>query len=473
MAAQTNPTRLQPGEMVAGKYRVEHVLGSGGMGVLVAARHAQLGERVALKFLRTEIAGNPEVVARFLREARTAARIKGEHIARIVDLGTPEDGAPFIAMEFLEGCDLQDHLSKRGALPVADAVDFLVQACVAVSEAHAAGIVHRDLKPSNLFLTRRADGSALIKVLDFGISKVVAGAEAATSLTCSNAVLGSPAYMSPEQARNARSVDARADVWSLGVILHCLIAGEPPFWGESITELLSAVLSDPPKRLTQVRPDAPPELEAVILACLEKDVARRMPNVAALAAALWPWAGPSTRVLIQRIGGTLPAAARPPTAGARPAVASDAPMRTTNAWSRGLERPARTRMAVALLGVAVFAGLAAIAQSRLVHKGTTIPLASRSGEPSERAHAAASVGSSPAPAETSSPAATLSASATLLPAGLPIALPNARRPASTPRPPASAAAAQLPMTNPSAVRAPAPRSSSPPPNLRELFNDRQ
>ncbi|HVJ20233.1 MAG TPA: serine/threonine-protein kinase, partial [Polyangiaceae bacterium] len=217
-AAETAPVR--EGDLLAGKYRVERVIGVGGMGVVVAARHLHLDVRVALKFLLPSLKQDGEIVARFLREGQAAARIKSEHVGRIMDVGSFDDGSPYLVMEYLEGRDLAAELASRGRLSVAEAVAHVLQALEALAEAHQSGIVHRDLKPSNLFLTRRADGSALIKVLDFGISKAAFGEGGEAVLTRSQGIMGSPQYMSPEQIRSAKRVDQRSDIWSTGVILH-------------------------------------------------------------------------------------------------------------------------------------------------------------------------------------------------------------------------------------------------------------
>jgi serine/threonine-protein kinase len=300
-APMSSPVR--PGEVLAGKYRVERVLGVGGMGVVVAATHLDLGERVALKFLLPEAAERQETVARFLREAQAAVRIRSEHVARISDVGRMPNGSPYMVMEYLSGRDLSEVLEKRGPLPVEVAIEWVLQACEAIAEAHALGIVHRDLKPSNLFLTKRADGSHLVKVLDFGISKAAPTSDRASapSLTRTDGMMGSPLYMSPEQVRSAKTVDARADVWSLGVLLHELVAGKPPFDGETMTALLAAIVADSPIPLRRAAPHAPPALEAAILRCLEKDTSRRMQSVAELADALLPLAPAQARVSVDRI----------------------------------------------------------------------------------------------------------------------------------------------------------------------------
>jgi len=291
------------GEVIAGKYRIQRVLGQGGMGCVVAARHLMLNQDLAIKFLLPEGARTPQYVARFLREAQAAAAIKSEHVVRVVDMGTLDDGAPYMVMEYLAGVDLAARIEAQGPLPIAETVEYVLQACEALAEAHAAGLVHRDIKPSNLFLTRRSDGSPLIKLLDFGIAKATGAFE--RSLTTTGTSMGSPSYMSPEQIRNSKDVDPRSDIWSLGATLHELLTGEPPFQGTSFSALCAAIIADSPARLCDARPDAPRSLEAVILRCLEKDPARRFPDMAALARELGPLASPTARISIERISRVL------------------------------------------------------------------------------------------------------------------------------------------------------------------------
>ncbi|HMJ16516.1 MAG TPA: serine/threonine-protein kinase, partial [Polyangiaceae bacterium] len=294
-------TPVKAGDVLAGKYLVERILGSGGMGVVVAAWHQELEQRVAVKFLLPEIAERSDAAERFRREARAAVKIRSEHVARILDVGTLDGVAPYMVMEYLDGHDLAEELRTRGMLPVHEALEFLLQAVEAVAEAHAAGIVHRDLKPANLFVTRRSDGLRVIKVLDFGISKsVIGGSINDLSLTRTSSLIGSPLYMSPEQMKSARDVDSRTDIWALGTILFEMLAGRPPYMAESVPQLCAALLHDTPPSLAEFRNDVPAAVEQILLRCLAKDRTQRWPTVADLAQALAAFAPPSARIHADR-----------------------------------------------------------------------------------------------------------------------------------------------------------------------------
>ena len=288
------------GDVIQGKYRVEKILGAGGMGVVVAATHLHLDEKVAIKFLLPDAAKSADTRSRFQREAKAAVKIKSEHVARVIDVGEMENGSPFMVMEFLNGKDLADTVEAHGAIPWQAAVEYILQASEALAEAHAAGIVHRDLKPANLFLTQRADGSPCIKVLDFGISKMV-GSISMPGMTKTTAVMGSPLYMSPEQMKSSKDVDHRTDIWSLGAIMYELLAGNPPFMADTMPQLCLMILQEPLPPITHVRRDVPPQLEAVIRRCQEKDPNQRFQNVAELAAALAPFATGRARLSAERI----------------------------------------------------------------------------------------------------------------------------------------------------------------------------
>ena len=296
---RTGEIPVHEGDLLAGKYRVERVLGTGGMGIVVAATHVHLGQKVALKFLRPAACGTAGTVVRFLREARSAVQIKGEHVARVIDVGTLEGGEPYIVMEFLSGMDFAQVLKERGPLPIDEALDFILQAGEAIAEAHALGIVHRDIKPANLFLSSRPDGSPLVKVLDFGISK--GGDGTSSALTSKELVIGTPRYMSPEQMRSSRDVDVRTDIWALGIVLFELLTAKAVFESDSMAGLCTLVATAPAPLLRSERADAPAALEALIARCLEKDPARRVQSVAELARGLSLIAPPRAKVSVDRI----------------------------------------------------------------------------------------------------------------------------------------------------------------------------
>jgi serine/threonine-protein kinase len=281
---------MGPGTVIGEKYRVERVIGRGGMGTVVEVKHVQLGTAFALKFLHRSVIGDAAMTERFFREARATAALKSEHVCRVFDVDT-FDGVPYLVMERLDGTDLAKRLRRAGPLSPPDVCSYLIQACAGVAEAHAAQIVHRDLKPGNLFLTARSDGSPLIKVLDFGIAKAPQDAE--HELTGTNTVLGSPSYMSLEQLRSSKLVDARSDIWSFGVILFELIAGRRPFVGEGVGDLAVKIAIEPTPRL----PDGPRELDDVIARCLARDPAQRYQSAAELARALAPYAADPERTL--------------------------------------------------------------------------------------------------------------------------------------------------------------------------------
>jgi serine/threonine-protein kinase len=273
------------------------------MGVVVAALDERACQRVAVKILLH--ADDEEASARFLQEARAAARIRHENIVHCMELGSLESGAPYMVLELLDGLDLEQVRENVGRLPVSVAVDHVLEALEALALAHALGVVHRDLKPANLFLARRPDGSAAIKVLDFGVAKSgeLGGGMAQTS---ASALLGSPYYMSPEQYQSARSVDRRADLWSMGVILYELVTGVCPFRGTNLIDLFSAVLAASPAPLPQLRSDCPSGLDAVVRRCLSRDRADRYDSASELAEALAPFAGPRGLASVTRLRAAYP-----------------------------------------------------------------------------------------------------------------------------------------------------------------------
>jgi eukaryotic-like serine/threonine-protein kinase len=300
---------VQEGEILAGKYKIERMLAKGGMGVVVAAMHEALDQRVALKFLLPEGAADSDAVGRFLREARAAVRLRSEHVAKVLDVGTLDTGSPYIVMEYLEGRDLQAVLSERGKLPAPTAVSYVLQACEAIAEAHAHGIVHRDLKPGNLFLTRRNDGTPCIKVLDFGISKLPSG-QMQAAMTNTRTVMGTPYYISPEQLRSSRNADCRSDIWALGMVLYELLTGTVAFPRDTLPELCTAIICDGVPDFSTHGVEVAPALVRVVLRCLEKSPEARFQTLAELASALAAFVvdGGASAERISRI---LDASARP------------------------------------------------------------------------------------------------------------------------------------------------------------------
>jgi serine/threonine protein kinase len=297
----------RPGEIIEGKYRVEKVLGEGGMAVVLAAHHELLDQRVAVKVLT---ATDERAISRFSFEAQSTARLKSEHVARVMDVGSLPDGAPFMVMEYLEGCDLEELLGLNGSLPVDEAVGYVLQALEGLAQAHGLGIVHRDLKPANLFLAVHPSGANIIKVVDFGISKSIVSRRSGKtgSLTAEHSTVGSPSYMAPEQIRASKDVDPRADIWSLGVVLYELLCGASPFPGESIGAIFAAVLEREAPEVRTRSPGVPAPLSAAIARCMKRDAAERYPDAFELARDLAPFGPADSPARVARIEQTLNAA---------------------------------------------------------------------------------------------------------------------------------------------------------------------
>jgi serine/threonine-protein kinase len=392
---------VRPGEVLAGKYRVERTLGSGGMGYVVAARHLQLDQLVAMKFLRTGVNDNTEATARFLREAKAAVKLKNEHIAKVFDVGTLETREPYMVMEYLEGSDLSALLKQRGTIGAHEAADYVLQACEALAEAHGLGIIHRDIKLANLFVTRGATGAPLVKVLDFGVSKTNPFGESEHDMTRTSSMLGSPRFMSPEQMRDPRAVDGRTDIWSLGVCLYRMVAGRAPFEADTLGRLLTMVMHEIPDRLSKLRPDIPPGFEQVVMRCLEKDPQARFTSVAELAYALVPFVGDQARARAQadRIA-QVQSVAPPPTSSVSLSDISQGATRpsgppqvvdtgTAAPWA-GTHGSGKSRSPTIAIGI----GLAALAFG--VVGGALILASSRSAPAGDRAAAAAAPTEPPA-----------------------------------------------------------------------------
>ncbi len=295
---------VKPGDVLDGKYLVERVLGAGGMGIVVQAKHKTLNKRVAIKFMRPDQLGDGESVARFQREAKAAASLQSEHTARVQDTGRLENGAPYMVMEFLVGSDLGELLERSGRMPHGRAVELVLQACEALAEAHARGIVHRDVKPRNLFLAHTVDGRPLVKVLDFGLAKDL-DSSTDRALTATTAVMGSPQYMSPEQMRASRDVDRRTDIWSMGVCLYELLTAKMPFDAPTVPMLCAMVLKEDPAPPHLVNPAVPLPLSDAVMRCLQKTASDRFVDIADFAAAIEPFGDGASQGAAARVRGVL------------------------------------------------------------------------------------------------------------------------------------------------------------------------
>jgi serine/threonine-protein kinase len=301
---------------------VARLIQRGGMGTVLLAHHEELDQRVAIKVLGNDFTQNPEIVARFTREARAAAKLESEHVVRVTDVGAFEGIGPYLVMEYLSGVNLEQLLQQRGALPPAEAVDYVLEAIDALAEAHSLGIIHRDIKPSNLFVAERADGSRLLKVLDFGVSKMDAmqGKALEQSLTSARSVLGSPSYMSPEQLRSSKDVDVRADIWSLGVVLHELLTGVLPFEAGTLLSLMKLISEGTPKPVRSIRPEIAQGLEAAVNKCLQREPGQRFANVADFALAIAPFGSGRARKEVERAASLIRRRALPSVTPPRPPV---------------------------------------------------------------------------------------------------------------------------------------------------------
>jgi eukaryotic-like serine/threonine-protein kinase len=271
---------LKPGVRLGGRYLLEGRIGEGGMATVFAARHLELGQRVAIKVMKAEISADEDARGRFAREARAAASLRSENAVRVYDVGRTDNDIPFLVMEYLEGNDLGTVLDQRGPLPILDVLGYGIDVCDALADAHALGLVHRDVKPQNLFLACSVGAAPKVKVLDFGLAKsFVTSAVPVTHVTAAHVMVGSPFYMSPEQVEGL-DLDPRTDVWSLAATLHALLTGRPPFNGANLPLLLASILQERPRPISELRPDVPRALEVLLLACMSRDRMHRPMTIA-------------------------------------------------------------------------------------------------------------------------------------------------------------------------------------------------
>lgn len=420
--ADTQPAGSRLGDVVAGKYRLEKLLGRGGMGEVYEARHVVVGRRFAVKFLHAHLARGRDAATRFTREARAAGELDSPHIAAVLDFDTTPDGSPFLVMEYLTGESLAATLSREKQLPVRRALAILLQICEGLDVAHQAGIVHRDVKPDNVFVTKPKDGAELIKILDFGVAKLT-DPEASGHVTQSGAVLGTPFYMAPEQARGEKSVDLRVDVYAVGVLAYELFSGQKPHPGAGYNAILAHILTQPVTPLATLCPELPPGLVAVVERALSFDAARRQSSAALLATELAPFAGREVPMVDShfdlratpsssesRAAHTSAETSRPSAAGTFASAVGDV------RGSRSGQMPSR-RAPWVLLAVGIMAAALVALEARQRSTEPREPAASASvahsvaAQPSARAPEAAAVGVSSSSPERAAPVASASAAA--------------------------------------------------------------
>jgi serine/threonine-protein kinase len=425
---------VEVGSVIDGKYRVDGVLGEGGMGLVLAATHLRMNQAVAIKIATR--AGS--IAARLVREAQFVAQLQSQHIVRVLDVSLLPDGRPFLVLERLEGRSLAA-LVEAGPMEPARAVALVLQAIEGVAEAHGVGLVHRDLKPSNLFVATQPDGTELVKVLDFGIAK--AGVtEGDATLTGSAGFVGSSSYASPEQIRHARDADARADVWSLGVTLYELLSTRRPFEAETASGVMAAIVADAAIPLERVASGVPRALAAVVERCLEKDREKRFGDVAALARALAPFGPSDASARVDKIVRLLGPRARP--------AAADPPAKRADDATAGAHvvqnAPGVARSKAVVVGVSVAVALS-VASFVLLRRSSApdsvaLPAAviATTAEPIASNRSPDAIGPSPAPppsAASASPTLTASAAPAPSPRAISVRRSPIARPATLDPPP--------------------------------------
>jgi eukaryotic-like serine/threonine-protein kinase len=490
----------EAGHMIAGKYRVDRTIGEGAMGVVLAATHVHLGQRVAIKLL-LDHNRSADAAARFLREARASVRLHSEHVARVLDVGELPGGEPYMVMEYLDGSDLKQVIKERAPLPVSEAITYMLEACEAIAEAHSLGIIHRDLKPANLFIARTADSGRTLKVLDFGISKSLQPElhGDGLQLTRSSTVLGSPRYMAPEQLNDARNASAQSDIWSLGVILYELLTGQFPFQAAGFSDLVIVVNTTPPESPATFRADLPAGLEDAVLRCLQKDLSVRFATVAELAiaiAAFGPMDSPSSAeksartleaagVHVQRSGerpSLSSVSSRPPAMNApsRPVGTISASMPALSRSSAALATPAPRRLSPGLIAGLVLASAALVGgiflalrhgddAASTTNGSTGVPAVSALlSAPTLTPASTPSTSSTPTPAPTPSAAPATPPASTSAESNAAPPVPASPRPPPSPRSGSSARLPTAPTPAESATPAPPAQSAVPQPGLRTL-----
>ncbi len=443
------PPMIGAGDVIAGRYRIDTLLASSGMGMVYQATHLELDQAVAIKFLHKKTASDKESIARFRREARVLGKLKSTHIVRVLDIGTGPDGAPFIAMELLDGSDLSSILKREGRQSLQATCDILLQICEALATAQARGIVHRDLKPSNVFISPLPDGTRHATVIDFGVAKLreAEGGGLGADITQTATLIGSPRYMSPEQATMGK-VDHRTDVWALGIMLQEMVTGRRVFEAEGMAQTLAAIIYKDPVPVRDHLPDVPIEIEQLLTRTLQKDPEARTPDVLAFAETLQRFASPARGSRVAYIRAMLMGASSVSESGPRPpdslgdlpsmdtnpsgaetppkppeaAIGADPSVGSASAASAVMvsapgPRPNTSRLPVAMIaGAIVFLGIAGyFAVKRPVQPTKTeigalppnppsAPIASFTAAPKASADVPAPEPSAPEPSATSAPA---------------------------------------------------------------------
>jgi serine/threonine-protein kinase len=447
---------IQPGNVIGKRYRVDRVLGVGPMSIVVAATHLGIDRAVAIKFLNPDGVRSRDAAERFRREAQTAARIRNEHVVRVLDVGTLESGVPYMVMDLVDGRSLKAELAARGPLSVSQAAAYVLEAIEGLAAAHAAGVVHRDLKPANLFLAERVDHSHIVKVLDFGVSKSLAesSGDLCSGLTRTGMVVGSPLYMPPEQLESSKTVDHRADIWALGVVLYELVTGHVPFDTSSLAELCSMLERAEPAPIARHRDDVSSEFEAVIARCLKRDRNARYRDVSELAEALAPFAPPSATIHVERARRLLdPNGSRP---SADMSMAFAGTHHAHEERSRPLPPLSRVRTWLVLslaLGAAIGVAFATRDAERAAQRARAAAQTPRTELPSGAVPRVEPLGTAPREPEGSHP----KGSAVLVDAPSPVTLGSASSPVATCAPAVTARAS--PRVPPAAVVAPPARSA--------------
>jgi eukaryotic-like serine/threonine-protein kinase len=382
-SGSTSPLAF-PGAILAGRYRLEDIVGQGGMGSVWRAIHLGLGEHVAVKLVSSAFVRSPEALRRFDNEAKSAARIRSRHVPQVFDNGVLEDGTPFLVMELLHGESLAARVNRLGPIPLAETVSIVEQCARALARAHSLGIVHRDIKPENVYLAQSVDDEGYVaKVLDFGIAKVASSlTDDGRSSTRTGTLLGTPLYMSPEQARGLRSIDFRTDLYSLGLVTYTMLTGMLPFLGETLGDLLLQICAEPLPSLRAAAPALPPAVEDWFQRACARMPEGRFQSAQALVEGLRVAAGISLSRQSDSVGGKNPA---PPAFGASPDFSAPtpggmqgavgvlaAPSTTGGAYVATTPSSRRTRW-VLVTGAAIL-GLAAAPALMLIFRGKSSPV---------------------------------------------------------------------------------------------------